>query len=491
QDAAYAAVRRGVMDYERRHGYRGPEAFIDLPRAEDERAQAIDDALLKHPDSDDLLAAIVVAVSPKSVRAEMRSGEVIEIAGDGLRFAAAALSPKAKAQNRVRPGAVIRVAQDAKKKWAISQLPEVAAALVAINPRDGSIRAMVGGFDFALNQFDHVSQAWRQPGSTIKPFVYSAALEKGFSPGTLIADEPFTEELAENGQTWNPGNDDGKYDGPVTMRTGLKKSKNVVSIRILRAITPQYARDYITRFGFDANRHPANLTMTLGTGTVTPLQMAGAYAVFANGGFQVAPYLIQKVVDARGNVITESKPMTAADEAARVLDPRNAFIIDSMMRDVVRSGTGYMAGQKLGRNDIAGKTGTTNDAMDGWFAGYGGDTVAVAWMGYDRPKSLGGREFGGTLALPIWADYMRDALRSKPEIQKPAPAGLVQVDGDWMYNEYEDGNAVRTLDVQTPKSLWERLFGTQPPVLIPAPAPAPPPTQDEKEKQRVKELYIG
>jgi penicillin-binding protein 1A len=491
QDAAYAAVRRGVMDYERRHGYRGPEAFIDLPRAEDERAQAIDDALLKHPDSDDLLAAIVVAVSPKSVRAEMRSGEVIEIAGDGLRFAAAALSPKAKAQNRVRPGAVIRVAQDAKKKWAISQLPEVAAALVAINPRDGSIRAMVGGFDFALNQFDHVSQAWRQPGSTIKPFVYSAALEKGFSPGTLIADEPFTEELAENGQTWNPGNDDGKYDGPVTMRTGLKKSKNLVSIRILRAITPQYARDYITRFGFDANRHPANLTMTLGTGTVTPLQMAGAYAVFANGGFQVAPYLIQKVVDARGNVITESKPMTAADEAARVLDPRNAFIIDSMMRDVVRSGTGYMAGQKLGRNDIAGKTGTTNDAMDGWFAGYGGDTVAVAWMGYDQPKSLGGREFGGTLALPIWADYMRDALRSKPEIQKPAPAGLVQVDGDWMYNEYENGNAVRTLDVQTPKSLWERLFGTQPPVLIPAPAPAPPPTQDEKEKQRVKELYIG
>jgi penicillin-binding protein 1A len=490
QDAAYAAVRRGVMDYERRHGYRGPEAFIELPRAEDERAQAIDDALLKHPDSDDLLAAIVVAASAKSVNAELRSGELIEITGDGLRFAAAALSPKAKA--RIRPGAVIRVAQDAKKKWAITQLPEVAAALVAINPRDGSIRAMVGGFDFALNQFDHVSQAWRQPGSTIKPFVYSAALEKGFSPGTLIADEPFTEELAENGQTWNPGNDDGKYDGPVTMRTGLKKSKNVVSIRLLRAITPQYARDYITRFGFEANKHPANLTMTLGTGTVTPLQMAGAYAVFANGGFQVSPYLIEKVVDARGNVITESKPMTSADEAARVLDPRNAFIIDSMMRDVVRSGTGYMAGQKLGRKDLAGKTGTTNDAMDGWFAGYGGDTVAVAWMGYDQPKSLGGREFGGTLALPIWADYMRDALRNKPEIQRSPPEGLVQVDGDWMYHEYENGNAVQTLDIQTtPKSLWERLFGTTPPVLIPAPAPGQAPTQDEKEKQRVKELYLG
>jgi penicillin-binding protein 1A len=491
QDAATAAVRRGVMDYERRHGYRGPEAFIELPRGDDERAQAIDEALLKHPDSGELQAAVVLSASPKSVRAEMLSGEVVDIAAEGLRFATPALSAKAK--NRIRPGAVVRVTQDAKKKWAITQLPEVAAALVAINPRDGSIRAMVGGFDFALNQFDHVTQAWRQPGSTIKPFIYSAALEQGFSPATVINDAPLTEEVSNNGQAWNPGNDDGNYEGPVTMRTGLKKSRNLVSIRILRTITPPYARDYLTRFGFEADKHPANLTMTLGTGAVTPLQMAGAYAVFANGGFQVTPYLIQKVVDARGNVLTESKPVSAGDEANRVLDARNAFIMDSMLHDVVRSGTGYMAGQKLGRRDLAGKTGTTNDAMDGWFAGYGGDTVAVAWMGYDQPKSLGSREFGGTLALPIWVDYMRDALRNKPDTQRPVPAGLSQIEGDWMYDEYVNGDAVRAVDVETPKTFWERLFGTPPPVLIPAPTPGgpPPASEQDKEKKRLNELYVG
>jgi penicillin-binding protein 1A len=488
QDAAYEAVRRGVMDYDRRHGYRGPEAFIELPRGEEDRAQAIDEALIKRPDSGDLQAAIVLSASPKSIRAGMLAGEVIEISGDGLRFAASGLSPKAK--NRIRPGGIIRVTQDSKKRWAITQLPEVAAALVAISPRDGSIRAMVGGFDFALNKFDHVSQAWRQPGSTIKPFIYSAALEKGFSPATLINDAPLQEEIADGkGQVWNPGNDDANYDGPLTMRTGLKKSKNLVSVRILREITPAYARDYMVRFGFEPEKHPANLTMTLGTGSVTPLQMAGAYAVFANGGFQVSPYLIQKVVDAQGNVLSESKPITADDEAARVLDPRNAFIMDGMLRDVIRSGTGYLAGQKLGRKDLAGKTGTTNDAVDGWFAGYGGDTVAVAWMGYDQPKSLGGREFGSTLALPIWVEYMRDALRNKPEIQRPTPDGLAKVEGDWMYEEYVNGDAVRAVDVEAPQqNFWERLFGTPPPVLNPAPAPTP---QEKREDKRVKELYIG
>jgi penicillin-binding protein 1A len=488
QDAAYAAVRRGVLDYERRHGYRGPEAFVELPRDDDSRAQAIDEALLKHPDSGDLEAAIVLAVTPKSVRAQTRSGEVAEIAGEGLRFAASALSPKAK--NKIRPGSVVRVTQDAKKKWTITQLPEVAAAFIAINPNDGSIRAMVGGFDFAINQFDHVSQAWRQPGSTIKPFIYSAALEKGFSPGTLINDAPLTEVVADsNGQAWNPGNDDNNYDGPVTMRTGLKKSKNLVSVRILREITPPYARDYLGRFGFEPEKHPANLTMTLGSGSVTPLQMAGAYSVFANGGFQVSPYLIQKVVDSRGSVLIESKPVNAGDEAARVLDSRNAFIMDSMMRDVVRSGTGYMATQKLGRRDLAGKTGTTNDALDGWFAGYGGDTVAVAWMGYDQPKSLGSREFGGTLALPIWIDYMRDTLRGKPEKHRDPPDGLAQVEGDWMYNEYMKGDSVRAVDVDTQKGLWERLFGTEPPFKLPSPSPAP--SNEQMEKKKRDELYVG
>jgi len=463
QDAAYEAVRRGVLDYDRRHGYRGPEAFIKLPADDEERQQAIEEILLKRPDSDELQSAVVIAASSRLVRAVTLSGETIEVSGGGLHFAAAALTAKASAQNRIRAGAVIRVTREAKKKWSITQLPDVEAAFVALNAQDGSYRALVGGFDFTFNKLDHVTQAWRQPGSSIKPFIYSAALEKGFSPATMINDAPLAMAVSDNGgQAWDPQNDDGRVDGPVTMRTGLKRSKNLVSIRILQAITPPYAQQYIARFGFDADRHPTNLTMALGTGSVTPLQMAGAYSVFANGGYQIAPRLIQKVTDARGNVLLENKSVSAGQETARVLDVRNAFIMDTMLRDVVRSGTGYLASQRLGRGDLAGKTGTTNDAMDGWFAGYSGDTVAVAWMGYDKPKSLGGREFGGTVALPIWIDYMRVALRGKPESQRPLPAGLTQVDGDWMYDEYRNANGVRSLDVEDTRGFWEKLFNPNP-----------------------------
>ncbi|HJV85156.1 MAG TPA: penicillin-binding protein 1A [Noviherbaspirillum sp.] len=464
QNAAYDAVRRGVLDYDRRHGYRGPEVFIDLPRDTDEREQAIDEALQKHPDSDELRSAVVLSTSPKVVRAETFSGEIVEITGDGLRFAAASLSSKARAEHRIRPGAVIRILRDARNRWSISQLPEVSAAFVSLNANDGSFRTMVGGFDFTLNQFDHVTQAWRQPGSSIKPFIYSSALEKGFSPGTVVNDAPLSIDTAvTGGQPWDPQNDDGRYDGPITMRTGLKKSKNLVSIRILQSITPGYARDYLSRFGFDADKHPLNLTMALGTGSVTPLQMAAAYSVFANGGYQVRPYLISKVADAQGKVLFESKPVIAGDESVRVLDPRNAFIMDTILRDVVNSGTGYAASQRLGRRDLAGKTGTTNDAMDGWFAGYGGDIVAVSWMGFDKPKSLGGREFGATVALPVWTDYMRQALRGKGAFQRAVPAGLVQVDGDWMYEENSHGDGVRSIGVDPIRSFWDRLFGNHAP----------------------------
>ncbi|WP_420473542.1 penicillin-binding protein 1A [Noviherbaspirillum sp. ST9] len=461
QDAAYEAVRKGVLDYDRRHGYRGPEDYIDLPSGEEDRAQAIDEILARHPDSDDMYAAVVLSASAKAVRAELLSGEVAEIAGEGLKFASSAISGKGK--NRIRPGTVIRVSRDAKKRWWITQLPEVSAAFVSINANDGSFRAMVGGFDFNLNQFDHVTQAWRQPGSSIKPFIYSAALEKGFSPATIVNDAPLDGGIADgSGPAWNPQNDDGNYDGPVTMRTGLKRSKNLVSIRILQTITPPFALQHLSRFGFAQDKHPSNLTLTLGTGAVTPLQMAGAYAVFANGGYQVAPYLIQKVVDARGNVLLENKPAIAGDENARVLDARNAWLVDSMLRDVVNSGTGYAASQRLGRRDLAGKTGTTNDSMDGWFAGYGGDVVAVAWMGYDKPRSLGGREYGGTVALPIWIDYMRTALKGKGPVQRGVPVGLVQADGDWMYEEYTRENAVQSVDVDPVRGFWDRLFGGRP-----------------------------
>lgn len=493
QDAAYSAVRRGVMDYDRRHGYRGPEAFIELPRNEDDRQQEIDDALLKYPGSGDLQSAIVLVATPRLVRAQMLSGDVIDISADGLRFAAAGLSAKGDSPVKVKPGSVIRVVQDVKKRWSITQLPEVASAFVSLNANDGAIRAIVGGFDFALNQFDHVSQAWRQPGSTIKPFIYSSALEKGFSPSTLVNDAQLTDDADGGAQGWNPGNDDGNYEGPITMRTGLKKSKNLVSIRILRAVTPVYAQEFITRFGFEANKHPANLTMTLGTGSVTPMQMAGGYAVFANGGFKVTPFLIRKVVDARGNVLSQAEPVTAGTETARVLDERNAFIMDSMMRDVVRSGTAAAAGQKLGRSDLAGKTGTTNDAMDGWFAGYSGDVVAIAWMGYDKPRSLGSREFGGTLALPIWVDYMRTALKGKPEMQRPVPAGVTQADGDWMYEEYVNAGGVRSLGVEERKGFWEKLFdGPSQPSMPPSPnSPPVPSREDEKERKRIEDIYRG
>ena len=449
QNAAYNSLRSNVLAYDQRHGYRGAEDFIELPDDEDERDDAIDRILAKHPNSDNLIAAVVTEVSAKRIRAEPASGDTIEINGDGLRFAARALQTNARPDQRIRVGSVIRASRDGKGRWMIGQMPDVEAAFVALNAEDGSYRALVGGFDFARKQFNHVTSAWRQPGSSIKPFVYSAALEKGYSPATLVNDAPISLPGGENGQAWEPQNDDG-YDGPISLRRALARSKNIVAVRLLRAISPQYGRDYLQRFGFDPAKHPANLTMTLGSGSVTPLQMAGAYAIFANGGYKVAPHLIQKVTDARGNVLRETPPPPVRQDEQRVIDSRNAFIMDSMLREVAHSGTGALAGARLGRPDVAGKTGTTSDAFDGWFAGYAGNVVAVAWMGFDQPKSLGGREFGATLALPIWIDYMRQALAGKPLSERTPPAGLSFVDGDWMYDEFNGEAGVRGLDMDVP-----------------------------------------
>lgn len=458
QNAAYDSVRRNVLAYDQRHGYRGPEGFVYLPSNAEEQDEAIDRALAKHPSSDNLIPAVVTEVSAKLVRAEPATGDPLEIKGDGLRFAARALQPNAKMELKIRVGSVIRVSQDGKGRWAISQMPEVDAAFVALNAEDGSYRALVGGFDFARNQFNHVTSAWRQPGSSIKPFIYSAALEKGFSPATLMNDAPLSLPGGADGRPWEPKNDDG-FDGPISLRQALARSKNVVAVRLLQAISPDYARDYLQRFGFDAAKHPANLTMTLGSGSVTPLQMARAYAVFANGGFTVAPYLIEKITDARGKVLWEAPPPPPRQEEQAVIDPRNAFIIDSMLREVVRSGTGAQASQRLGRSDLAGKTGTTSDAVDGWFAGYSGNVVAVSWMGHDQPKSLGGREFGATLALPIWIDYMRQALSGKPISERKPPPGVSFVDGDWLYDEFKGDEGVKTLDVEVSplKSIFDAI----------------------------------
>jgi penicillin-binding protein 1A len=443
QDAAYFALRRGVMDYERRHGYRGPEAYMDIPTGSKEDVEnAIEVELADHPDSGELVAAVVLSATPKEIKAVLASGEEITISGPGLTFAANLLSDKAPPQRKVRPGAVIRVYQD-EKNWAVTQMPQVESAFVSVNPDDGAIRSLVGGFDFNRNKFNHVTQAWRQPGSSFKPFIYSSSLEKGLSPSTVINDAPMT-FTQTGGQVWQPKNYGNKYEGPITMRHALQKSINMVSIRILQRVGVNYAQEYITRFGFDAAKNPPYLTLALGAGNVTPLQMASAYSVFANGGYKINPYLITKVTDGSGTLMSQARPDKAGDEANRVIDPRNAFVMDSMLRSVVSGGTGFKA-MSLKRTDLAGKTGTTNDSMDAWFAGYQPKLVGIAWIGYDQPKSLGDRETGGGLALPIWINYMAKALKDQPMVARTMPLGLIEANGDYYYSEYPPGSSVRDL----------------------------------------------
>lgn len=452
QEAAYQALRRGVLDYERRQAFRGPEALVELPaNKKDAQNDAIDSALQQFPDSDDLMTAVVLEASPKRIVVTRGEGENYTLEGDAIRFIRNALADNAAVAERVRRGAVIRVVADDKGALRVTQLPQVEAAFVALEPNSGAIESLVGGFDFYRNQFNHVTQASRQPGSSFKPFVYSAALEKGITPATVINDAPLFFSAAQTGgDEWEPKNYDGTFDGPMRVRTALAKSKNMVSIRILRSIGPSYAQDYAAKFGFDPKLTPAYLTLALGAGQTNPLQMAGAYAVFANGGFRVKPYFIKKIVDARGTVIFEETPSIAGKDAEQAIDPRNAFIMTTLLRDVVRAGTATKA-KALGRGDLAGKTGTTNDSYDAWFAGYNASLVGVAWVGYDQPRSLGERETGGAAALPIWINYMKTALKGVPEKALATPKGVINsglgstdasglveaaAGSDWFYAEF-------------------------------------------------------
>jgi len=423
QEAASEAVRQGVLDYDRRHGWRGPEAQLVLPSKFTE--EALDDLLQDYDEVSGLIPALVLAVEPKQVKVFAKNEGFLDLSGDALAFVQRSLQDKVK--SKFKPGAVIRVAKDSKGRWLVAQLPQVEASLVAMNPADGAIRALIGGFDFGRNKFNHVIQAWRQPGSSFKPFIYSAALEKGLTPATIINDAPIVLSPAQTGgKLWEPKNYDGTYAGPIRMRTALTKSKNLVSIRILQTIGTRYAQDYITRFGFNAEQHPPYLTMALGAGSVTPFQMASAYSIFANGGYRVNPYYIERILDARGKVLAQANPVRAGETAERAIDARNAFIMTSMMQDVVRFGTATRAMQ-LGRGDLAGKTGTTNDQVDAWFCGFNPSLVAVAWIGFDQPRSLGGNETGAQAALPIWMNYMGRALKGVPEIAPSAPGGIVSL----------------------------------------------------------------
>ena len=462
QETAYAALRKQVLEYDRKYGYRGPEAFIELNADPAVREQRVEDALVEAIDSPNLVPAVVLEASPTAVQAMLQGGATIEIKPDGLRFAAPSLSAKAQPNRKIVPGAVIRVTRDDKGAWQIVQLPQVEAAFVAASSKDGQVKALVGGFDFNLNKFNHVTQAWRQPGSSFKPFIYSASLEKGFMPSTLINDAPISiDPNLTGGQLWEPKNYDGKFDGPMRLRQGLARSKNLVSVRILQAIGPRYAQDWVTRFGFDAERHPAYLTMALGAGAVTPWQMLNAYSVFASGGYRLNVHLVAKVTDATGKVLMEAKPLQVGDEANRVLGARNAFLMDSLLKDVARYGTAARAGSTLKRPDIAGKTGTTNDSHDAWFAGYGGDLVAVGWMGFDQPRPLGERETGGGLALPIWISYMAKVLKGVPEATREVPSGVVSLGGEYYYVEHQPGQGVASVgleDVLPPEEQVKREY---------------------------------
>ncbi|HZV62340.1 MAG TPA: penicillin-binding protein 1A [Methylophilaceae bacterium] len=498
QEAASKAVLEGILRYDWRHGYRGPEKLIKPNAGHSLDNAMVDETLDAIPAYKGLIPAVITELDAKRVKVRSKTGQELEITGDGLALVKKTLNEKNPEKRRLKVGAVVRIYQ-VKDDWKLVQMPEVEASLIALDPETGAVQAMVGGFEFSRNKFNHVTQAWRQPGSSFKPFIYSAALEKGFTPASIIEDDPITVSAIEtgSGSAWEPHNFDNKFEGPMRLRVALTKSKNMVSIRILQSIGIKYAQDYITRFGFSAKDHPPYLPMALGAGSVTSWQMAGAYAVFANGGYRVRPYLINKIVDANGKVVLQAKPDQVGQNATRVIDPRNAFIMTSLLQDVARIGTAASA-RKLGRSDLAGKTGTTNNHVDAWFAGYNPKHVAISWMGYDQPKSLGGQETGGRAALPIWIDYMAVALKDVPDVPYKAPEGVASIKIDpltgtraeegesgiyeYFYQEFPPPEIERPLDSVI--DFFESLLpgsqssnGAPPPASPPSPVPSAPQEQ--------------
>ena len=451
QEWAYQSLREGVLDYTRRAPYPGPEAQTNMPAGiENDPAKLdefLDSVFEKHPDRTEMLIGVVLSVKPDEVRVARSATDIVTIKDKkAIGVIARALNPKAPNDLRIQRGSVVYLHKNP-EYWEILNMPTVQSAFVAMTPQDGALRAMVGGFDFYSGNFNRVTQAWRQPGSSFKPFIYAASLEKGLTPGTLISDMPFELTAEQTGsKPWSPKNYGGQYEPSLTMREAIAKSKNMVSIRILQAIGAGYAQDYVSRFGFDKARHPAYLPMALGAGAVTPMQLATGYSVFANGGYRITPFLIDRVTDASGQVIMQSKPVVAGDSAARAIDARTAYVMDDLLRGVATYGTAARARQVLKRNDVSGKTGTTNDSVDAWFAGYTPQLVGIAWLGYDQPKSLGSRETGGGAALPVWLGYMQNALKAFPEEKRgPMPEGLISEGTNFYFSEFPPGQAVTKL----------------------------------------------
>lgn len=434
QKVATEALRKALRNFDRGSSYRGAESYIDLSKGEDVE-ETVSQYLSGLYTVDKMVPAVVLDVTKrKNVVIQLPSGKRVTLDGRSLGFAARAVNNEKMGESRIRRGSVIRVRNNG-GRWVVVQEPLLQGALVSLDAKTGAVRALVGGYDFHSKTFNRAAQAMRQPGSTFKPFVYSAALSKGMTASTMVNDAPISlPGKGANGSVWTPKNSDGRYSGYITLRQALTASKNMVSIRILMSIGVGYAQQYIQRFGFKPSELPASLSIALGTGETTPLKIAEAYSVFANGGYRVSSHVIDKIYDSDGRLRAQMQPLVAGQNAPQAIDPRNAYIMYKIMQDVVRVGTARGAAA-LGRSDIAGKTGTTNDNKDAWFVGFNPDVVTAVYIGFDKPKSMGRAGYGGTIAVPVWVDYMRFALKGGQGKGMKVPEGVVSSNGEYYMKE--------------------------------------------------------
>jgi len=436
QNAANAAAWRTILEYERRHGYRGPLEQLDAATLAD--PAGVNAAFRRHPDRGSLVTALVESVRERGALLRRRDRIAVDLEWEEISWARPALgddrlgpAPKTAAEV-LASGQLVYLEPHGEGRYRLAQLPAVSGALVALRPRDGAILSLVGGFDFGASKYNRAVQARRQPGSAFKPFVYSAALERGFTPASLINDAPIVLAGGVGGDEWRPQNINRRFYGPTPLREALVRSQNLVSVRLLRATGIGPAMRHIAAFGFSPEATPPNLTFALGSGQVTPLEMTRGFAVFANGGYLVTPHVIERVTDRDGNeVFATEAPVACPDcpgttAAPQAITAANAFVMTDIMSDVIQRGTAQRA-KALGRTDLAGKTGTTSDRRDAWFAGYNGDVAAAAWIGFDQERSLGDNEEGGRTALPMWVSFMEEALRDLPENRLPEPPGVVRM----------------------------------------------------------------
>lgn len=500
QKAATAALRKALDNFGRGKRFVGAENWVDMDKWE---ADEVDEKATQylsyfHTVNHKVPALVMNIDGKKSVTLRIKDvEEPITLSGKQLNLIRQAINNDKMKSRQVRRGSVVRIQQNKKGQWYLTQVPELQGAIVSIDPKTGAILALVGGYDFYQKEFNRATQAWRQPGSTFKPFIYSAALSRGMTATTLINDAPLSfPGLGPGGKEWVPQNSDGRFAGYMTLHQALVASRNIISIRILMAIDVNYAHQYLQRFGFDGKKQPKSLSLALGSGSVTPLQMAEGYAVFANGGAKVPAYLIDRIYDGRGQLRAKTEPKIAGKNAPQAIDARNAFIMYKIMQDVTRYGTASRAAA-LKRPDIAGKTGTTNDQKDGWFVGFNPQVVTAVFMGFDKPRSMGRAGYGGKIALPVWMDYMRYALKGKPIASMPRPRGIVQNGDEYYYQEWQSTNPDLPLDnggeeiLINGMTIEEMMMGDEPltPINTPSGSPQPAPQGNRKPTKTFDSLF--